>query len=73
MFTIATGLLPSERGVRMCQAASTSFTSPAPLTAGHCNEWLDFQTNLYRFSIVIAVIVGGFGTVTEWIRTRRKL
>ncbi|HST57669.1 MAG TPA: hypothetical protein VLK84_03205 [Longimicrobium sp.] len=62
-----------ERGVRMCQAASTSFTSAAPLNAGHCNEWLDFQTNLYRFCIVIAVIVGSFGMVTEWIRTRRKL
>ncbi|HYW10372.1 MAG TPA: hypothetical protein VE871_00380 [Longimicrobium sp.] len=61
-----------ERGARMCQAASTSFTSVVRLNTGHCNEWLDFQTNLYRFSIVIAGIVGSFGTVTEWIRTRRK-
>lgn len=62
-----------EREVRMCQAANTPFTSPAPMPTGRCAEWLDFQTNLYRFSIVIACIVGSFGTVTEWIRTRRKL
>lgn len=61
-----------ERGIRMCQGASTSFTSPGSPNAGHCGEGLDFQTNLYNVSIVIAGIVGSFGTVTEWIRTRRK-
>jgi hypothetical protein len=72
MFTIAAGLLPFKRGARMCQAVGTSFTSHGPIPGAHCGEWLDFQTNLYRFSIVIACTVGSFGTITEWIRTRRK-
>lgn len=61
-----------ERGARMCQGAVTSFIAPAPAGGGHCAEWLDFQTNLYHLSIVIAVTAGVFGTVTEWIRTRRQ-
>jgi hypothetical protein len=37
-----------------------------------CHEWLDFQTNLFRFSVWIAVGAAILGTVTEWIRTRRR-
>jgi hypothetical protein len=40
--------------------------------AGTCREWLDFQTNLFRFSIWMAGAVGVLGTFTEWVRTRRQ-
>jgi hypothetical protein len=37
-----------------------------------CMEWLDFQTNLFTFSIWMAGAVGVLGTFTEWVRTRRQ-
>jgi hypothetical protein len=37
-----------------------------------CEEWLDFQTNLYTFSIWLAIVLGVTGTVAEWTRTRRR-
>lgn len=37
-----------------------------------CTEWLAFQTNLYSFSIGLALLVGSVGTITEWARTRRQ-
>lgn len=37
-----------------------------------CKEWLEFQTNLFRFSIWMAVLAAVFGTATEWARTRRR-
>lgn len=60
-----------ERSARAC-GVNTSFTAEAAPYANHCSEWLDFQTNLYKFSIVVAWVVGSFGTVTEWVRTRRQ-
>jgi hypothetical protein len=37
-----------------------------------CTEWLDFQENLFRFSIWMAVTAALLGTTTEWICTRRQ-
>lgn len=37
-----------------------------------CEEWLDFQTNLYTFSIWLAIVLGVTGTAAEWARTRRR-
>lgn len=61
-----------ERSAPRCHGANASFTSRGPAHASECRGWLDFQTNLYRFSIVIAGVAGGFGMVTEWVRTRRQ-
>ena len=61
-----------ERSARACQSASAAITVDQAVDPGYCTEWLDFQTNLYNFSIVVAGIVGSFGTVTEWVRTRRQ-
>jgi hypothetical protein len=37
-----------------------------------CTEWLEFQSNLFTFSIWMSATVGVAGTFTEWIRTRRQ-
>lgn len=37
----------------------------------HCGEWLAFRANLFTLSTWLAGVVGVFGTITEWIRTRR--
>lgn len=60
-----------ERSARTCEAAGPVASSPLRMPDARCTEWLDFQTNLYRFSIVVACIAGIFGTATEWVRTRR--
>jgi hypothetical protein len=74
---LASGLygvyIDGERSALRCHGTNASFTSAGPAHASECRDWLDFQTNLYRLSIVIAGAAGGFGMVTEWVRTRRQL
>lgn len=38
----------------------------------HCSQWLAFQGNLFTFSLWMAGMLGTWGTITEWIRTRRQ-
>lgn len=45
---------------------------PSPQVRDACHEWLDFQTNLFRFSIWLAAGAAILGTATEWMRTRRR-
>jgi hypothetical protein len=45
---------------------------PGASLARACEEWLDFQTNLYTFSIGLAAVLGVTGTAAEWTRTRRR-
>jgi hypothetical protein len=61
-----------ERSAQACHATNAFASLNPQMSAGRCTEWLDFQTNLYKFSIVVAWIVGSFGTTTEWVRTRRQ-
>jgi len=74
---LASGLygvyIDHERSAPGCHGTNASFTSGGTAHASECRDWLDFQTNLYRLSIVIAGVAGGFGMVTEWVRTRRQL
>jgi hypothetical protein len=64
--------IDQERNAPACHAATLT-ASPDPAITATCKEWLDFQTNLYRFSMRIALFTGCFGTVIEWLRTRRRI
>ena len=39
---------------------------------GTCGEWLDFQANLFTFSMWLAAVLGSAATFTEYVRTRRR-
>lgn len=37
-----------------------------------CTGWLNYQANLFTFSLWMAGVLGMMGTFTEWTRTRRQ-
>lgn len=62
-----------ERHVLRCMALQhEQAADPDSLLSRDCRERLAFQTNLFTLSTVVACIVGGLGTATEWIRTWRS-
>lgn len=36
--------------------------------ARHCTEWMNFQRNVFRLSIWLALGLGFIGTICEWVR-----
>lgn len=60
-------------GARCTSPSSAAAPAADAAPEAHtCTEWLAFQTNLYSFSIGLALLVGSVGTITEWTRTRRQ-